>query len=307
MSPTVPDSNPGPVSRPAPGRSLRRRALLAALVAAGPLLLGCAAAPAVAQAPLVELRLVDRDTGAVLPTWRHAGQVWAAGRPGARYAIRVTNRSGARVLAVVSVDGVNVVTGETAAWHQGGYVLDPGRSADLTGWRKSMSEVAAFEFAALGDSYAARTGRPDHVGVIGVAAFRERVDEPPLAAAAPPRQRPPAAAREAAGAAATAPAADARASSSEALGRAESVRAAPSRPAPAERLGTAHGAREGSLTRYTAFERASSAPEQVAQIRYDSRENLVAAGVIPVPRPARPLPQPFPDSPLAGFVPDPPR
>jgi hypothetical protein len=306
MSLTTPDPNPGPLLRPAPARSLRRRALLAGLAAAGPLLLGCAAAPAVAQAPLVELRLVDRDTGSVLPTWRHAGQVWAAGRPGARYAIRVTNRSGARVLAVVSVDGVNVVTGETAAWNQGGYVLDPGRSADLTGWRKSMSEVAAFEFAALGDSYAARTGRPDHVGVIGVAAFRERVDEPPLAAAAPPLPRP-SAAREAAGAAAPAPNADAQPGSSEAWGRAESARAAPSRPAPAERLGTAHGAREGSLTRYTTFERASSAPEQVAQIRYDSRENLVAAGVIPMPRPLRPQPQPFPDSPLAGFVPDPPR
>ena len=44
---------------------------------------------------------------------------------------------------------------------------------EIDGWRKSMDEVAAFYFTALPDSYAARTGRPDNVGVIGVALFRE--------------------------------------------------------------------------------------------------------------------------------------
>jgi hypothetical protein len=72
----------------------------------------------------------------------------------------VRNKLGERVLAVTAVDGVNVLSGETAAWDQAGYVFSPWQQYQVTGWRKSSSEVAAFEFSALGDSYAGRTGRP---------------------------------------------------------------------------------------------------------------------------------------------------
>jgi len=48
------------------------------------------------------------------------------------------------------------------------------QSFEVNGWRKSLEEVAAFYFTALPDSYAARTGRPQNVGVIGVAVFREQ-------------------------------------------------------------------------------------------------------------------------------------
>jgi hypothetical protein len=47
-----------------------------------------------------------------------------------------------------------------------------------------------------------------------------------------------------------------------------------------------------------AFERATSAPEQLITLYYDSRARLVARGVI---RDAAAHPRPFP-----GFVPDPP-
>ena len=77
-------------------------------------------------------------------------------------------------MVVLSVDGVNVITGETASVGQTGYVLDPWQSYDIAGWRKSDTAIASFVFAALGDSYAARTGRPGNVGVIGMAAFLEK-------------------------------------------------------------------------------------------------------------------------------------
>ena len=124
------------------------------------------------------MQIVDRSRGETLSTWRHGGASYVAGRPGDRYAVRLTNRSSGRVLVVLSVDGVNAVSGETAAVAQTGYVLAPYQSAEITGWRKSYSEAAAFYFTALPDSYAARTGRPDNVGVIGAAVFRERVQEP---------------------------------------------------------------------------------------------------------------------------------
>ncbi|HWG29200.1 MAG TPA: hypothetical protein VN676_01505 [Steroidobacteraceae bacterium] len=137
-------------------------ALWAALLGSAPVLAG-----------LADVAVVDRDTGATLTPHYFHGEYWIAGTPGARYAIEIRNRVAGRLLAVTSVDGVNVVTGETAGWGQNGYVLSSGQHCQIIGWRKSDAEVAAFTFTALPDSYAALTGRPASVGVIGVALFRE--------------------------------------------------------------------------------------------------------------------------------------
>ena len=58
----------------------------------------------------------------------------------------------------------------------------------------------------------------------------------------------------------------------------------------------------------TSFERLHTQPSEVIRIRYDSRENLVASGVIrePVLRPRLPAANPFPQSDRFGYVPDPP-
>lgn len=231
----------------------------------------------------VQVTLYDRTAGRELPVYHHRGRHYVAGTPGHEYEVRLANRSGGRVLTVISVDGVNAITGETAAASQSGYVLDPGRRASISGWRKSLERVAAFYFTALPDSYAARTDRPDNVGVIGVAVYRERerAPEPWIGGDESRRQSGPAEA--------TAPAAKSQAEN----GAADRSR---------ERLGTGHGREHSAPTRYTAFERASDAPAETIAIYYDSRANLIAAGVIPAPRPL-PDPRPFP----AGFVADPPR
>src|ERR1700675_3817200 len=127
---------------------------------------------------LADVSIIDRDSGAVLDTHYYHGEYWVAGRPGGRYAIKIRNHLGERLLAVTSVDGVNVVSGEIAAWDQGGYVFSPGDRYQITGWRKTDAEVAAFTFTASPNSYAERTGRPANVGVIGVALFRERQPQP---------------------------------------------------------------------------------------------------------------------------------
>src|SRR5258706_2545200 len=127
---------------------------------------------------LADIAVIDRDSGAVLSPHFYRGEYWVAGSPGGRYAIEIRNRIGERLLAVTSVDGVNVVSGETAGWDQTGYVFSPGESYQITGWRKTDTEVAAFTFTASPNSYAERTGRPANVGVIGVAIFRERAAPP---------------------------------------------------------------------------------------------------------------------------------
>ena len=283
-----------------------------ALAAALPIAGLAAGARAWAVRSPVDLQIVDRETGRVLPVWRHDGRMFVAGRTGARYGLRVANHTGRRVLVVMSVDGVNVLTGETAGWNQRGYIFDPGASYDVTGWRKSATEVAAFTFAALSQSYAARTGRPTDVGVIGIAVFDEKIEPPPppppppppepeASAFGPSRGAPADEARQAAPA--PAPPAGASTVTEEVVTAARKANAA----ARDERLGTAHGAREWSEVRIEPFERATPYPQFTREIEYDSYAHLVAAGVIPAYGEARPHPRPFPQSPDSGpYVPDPP-
>lgn len=241
---------------------------------------------------LVDVAVVNRATGQRMPAWTHQGRLFLAGTPGDKYSVLLTNKTGARLLTVVSVDGLNVITGDTATPGQSGYVLDPWGTLDISGWRKNMGEVAAFVFTALPDSYAARTDRPDNVGVIGVAVFRE---------VAPPR--PPAALLQ------PAPFAGQGARRSEAGEAASGARDSASGPAadsfwampkPEEKLGTGHGEREASAARWTQFRRASTHPGELSSIYYDSHANLVARGIIPSA--ARAQPNPFPGF---RFAPDP--
>lgn len=295
----------------------RRRLITLAAAAVATALAACSSPPAHATAgQLVQLQVIERTHGGALPTYRQRGAAWVAGRPGERYALRLSNRTAGRVLVVLSVDGVNAITGETAGAAQSGYVLAPWQTAEITGWRKSDAEAAAFYFTALPDSYAARTDRPHNVGVIGAAVFQERVPMPrpyepvPYSSGSPRMERPDGAGSEQRSQA-PAPAATGRASADAAgasgAAAAEGARAerdrAPGAPALRERLGTGHGEREYAPITRTAFERATPRPVEIVQIRYDTEAHLVAAGIIP-PRSqgpdAFPVPAAFP-----GYVPDP--
>lgn len=230
-----------------------------------------------AHGGLIDLSVYDRTDGKRLVVYWHEGRAYVVGKPGNEYQVSVRNRLRDEVLAVVSVDGVNVVSGETAHPAQTGYVLSPYRNYDILGWRKSLAETAAFYFTALSDSYAARTGRPDNVGVIGVAVFRRKAQPQPQSIAPAPRAAESASAmrREAAG--------------------------ADRGPRPAEeRIGTGHGRRETSYVHNVDFERATTSPAETITLYYDSYRNLLARGVIRESVPVAPLPRAFP-----GFVPDP--
>ena len=239
------------------------------------------AQPVHAHGSLVDLAVYDRTEGRPLPLYWHQGKAYVVGKPGNEYQVQIRNRLREDLLAVVSVDGVNVISGETAEPSQTGYVLGPGQAYDILGWRKSLAETAAFYFTALADSYAARTGRPANVGVIGVAVFRKKSQ--PIAIA-PPLRNAPAAVRRESGADASAPRAQAE-----------------------SQLGTGHGRRESSQVREVAFERATSAPAESITVYYDSYANLLARGVIREPYPPVGYgPQPFPSTGLR-FAADPPR
>jgi hypothetical protein len=258
---------------------------------------GCASAEPMSSwtsGGVAAVEIVDRASGEHLGVHANAGARYVVGMPGHEYRLRIRNLTGARVLAVTSVDGVNVVSGETASPSQSGYVLDPWQVLEIDGWRTSLAQTAAFYFTDLGSSYAARTGRPNDVGVIGVAVFRERMrvmdqlsrDMPARAESAP----------------ASAPASDARADRSASEGGLAPLQKSAK---PAASLGTGYGREETSYARHVEFERATAQPAELLAVRYDSRDNLVAMGVLPRPYPRviGRAPDPFPGT----FVAPPPR
>jgi hypothetical protein len=229
---------------------------------------------------LAEMQVIDRTTGSTLRVYEHRGKHYVVGEPGHEYAVSLTNRDAGRLMAVGSVDGVNIVSGDTAAVDQNGYVLAPRQSFTINGWRTSLQTTAAFYFTTVQDSYAARTGRPDDLGVIGFALFREntrccdgwaapRVEEqrarPEADAAAPPSAS------------------------------AKSEASASARAQRDDRVGTGYGRNEYSYVTYTDFEPASPRPSEMLTLYYDSYENLRRKGVIPArsrwqPREPRPFP-----------------
>jgi len=209
---------------------------------------------ALAYGGLADVSVYDRTEGKRLQVYWHEGRAYVAGKPGNEYQVSVRNRQREEILAVVSVDGVNVITGQTADPSQSGYVLSPHGRLDIQGWRRSLSQTAAFYFTSLGDSYAGRTGRPHDVGVIGVALFRKK---PPVPAA--PIARDGVAAESA-------------------------KRAEP-------QLGTGHGRHETSHAYYVGFERATTMPAEIITLYYDSHANLLARGIT---RDSVTHPRPFP-------------
>jgi hypothetical protein len=226
-----------------------------------------AAVPALAHGRLADVSIYDRTEGRWLQVYRHDGRIYVPGKPGHEYQIRVANRLGEELLAVVSVDGVNVITGQTAHPSQTGYVLAPRGTVEMNGWRRSLSQTAAFYFSSLAESYAARTGRPDDVGVVGVALFRKK--------AQPPAQ----------------PIAPGEPAAAERLQRRRD-----------SGIGTGHGRHEHSPATHVAFERATSNPAEIITLHYDSYANLAARGIIRAPVHGAPAPGPRP---FPGFVPDP--
>jgi hypothetical protein len=229
---------------------------------------------ALAVGGLADVNVFDRTEQRRLPVYWHEGRAYVVGKPGNEYQVTVRSRQGADLLAVMSVDGINVITGETAHPQQSGYVLGPWSGLEVKGWRKSLSRTAAFYFTELADSYAARTGRPADAGVIGVALYRRKAEPPQSISQLAPS--PESAAR-----------AEGRSGADAAAATAKS----------AESLGTGHGRSETSHARQVEFERASIQPAETIAIHYDSYRNLVAMGVI---RERERHPRPFP-----GFVPDP--
>ena len=256
-----------------------------------------------AQAPY-GVTIVGED-GRELDTYTHGRRFYVHGQTGERYSIRVNNPTSRRVEAVVSVDGLDVIDGESANFRsKRGYIVPAWGSVTIDGFRTSTQSVAAFRFSSVSSSYAGRKGKARNVGVIGVAVFEEKA-QPTLIVPRKDREfdgrrdargnvgnksRRPAPPRSAPRPAPDWDITDDMAPSpGDSTGLAESSSSA-SRPTrsirPRERrqerpgLGTEFGENRSSSVRFTQFVRANqSKPTSVAELRYNDGQGLQALGI----------------------------
>lgn len=106
--------------------------------------------------------------------------VWIEGREGNSYTIDIKNNSHTRALFIISVDGLDILSGNPAGPDSNGYVLDPYQSINIPGWKINNSEAAEFFFSRSRDSYVnAIGGSTANTGVIGAMIFSEYVRPAP--------------------------------------------------------------------------------------------------------------------------------
>jgi hypothetical protein len=124
------------------------------------------------------VRVAVEVSGAPAPLYAArdgSGRYYLEAREGCAYSVRLENRTGERLGVVLSVDGLNVVSGEQDRGPGRMYVLDPWGEASVAGWRTSLDEIRRFTFVNERASYAARSGKANaRMGWIEVAVYRER-------------------------------------------------------------------------------------------------------------------------------------
>ena len=127
-------------------------------------------------------RLVDVQVevgGRATPLYmspRNDARLYFQASRGRNYGIRLTNQTAERVGVLLTVDGLNVISGSLTSQsrHEPMYVLDPYESTVIQGWRSSLDEVRKFVFVDEQRSYAERTGQGNgDLGWIRVTTFRE--------------------------------------------------------------------------------------------------------------------------------------
>ena len=274
--------------------------------------------------------------GRPLRTYNHNGQIFAEAPESGEYELRLTNTSPNRRMAVLSVDGINVIDGKEAGVEGSGYVLNAWQTTTIKGFLRGSSECARFTFSASQGSYAALTGHgTKNTSVIGVAVFDEKAKpvmyQPPTIIVKEihhhydqpiyrgwPNNTAVMNSSQSSfdctlnsnsnsdgvndslsfGVAGAAASSMGEGATTKGLVTNTTRRSAERSKSPAPDLGTAYGRAEAFHTSTTTFERASSAPVTMLTIRYGVREKLIEWGVpVTMVAPAAMLPpNPFPAS-----------
>lgn len=109
--------------------------------------------------------------------YSHQGQTFIESKDGSEYVIEIKNNIWSRVMAICSVDGLNIIDGKSAHIDGPGYIIDEYSSNKYDGFRISDDKIAKFIFSKKQQSYAAskNDGSEQNVGVIGIKIFDEHI------------------------------------------------------------------------------------------------------------------------------------
>jgi hypothetical protein len=115
----------------------------------------------------------------VVKTFGHGGKTFIEAKKGSKFTIRLRNHGSNRVLAVVSVDGINIISGKVAVeGDTEGYVLSGQQTYHVNGWRTDLNTVNLFEFDSKEKSYAAKNPEGDksteNCGIVSVRFYEEK-------------------------------------------------------------------------------------------------------------------------------------
>jgi len=117
----------------------------------------------------------------VLVDGRPASEYFARNRTyieaikGSEYELRVRNPTSDRVAVALSVDGLNTIDARhTSAWDSSKWVIEPYQTITISGWQMSTERARRFYFTDERDSYGAKLGRTENLGVISAVIYRER-------------------------------------------------------------------------------------------------------------------------------------
>jgi hypothetical protein len=121
--------------------------------------------------------LVD---GEARRSYVHNGTRYIEALRGRDFTIRLRNPTAQRVAVALSVDGLNTIDAtHTDAWNASKWVLGPYETAEIQGWQVSDRAARRFYFTGERDSYGARLGRTQNLGVIEAVFYRERAPRQP--------------------------------------------------------------------------------------------------------------------------------
>lgn len=103
------------------------------------------------------------------------GRTYVEALRGAEYELRLRNTSPDRVAVALSVDGLNTIDARhTSAWNASKWVIEPYQTITISGWQMSSERARRFYFTDERDSYGAKLGQTENLGVISAVFFRER-------------------------------------------------------------------------------------------------------------------------------------
>jgi len=248
------------------------------LTAAILLAAGAAAVPLASTAPGPLPTLDILVDGHRRPAYPARGTQYVEALKGREYEIRIRNPYPVRVAVALSVDGLNTIDARHTSAEAGRkWVLGPYESITISGWQTSMTHARRFEFTSEEQSYGARLGKTNDLGIITAVFFRERTPEPIVLSErfGAPRSEVPAPAAAGQNRDRSAPPADAGAASPSGSAQKQAARAAEADEYAATGIGrpTDHAVRQVYLD-------LESTPAASISIRYEYRAQLVRLGVL---------------------------